>query len=316
MSIPNRVSDQTLYTGLVGQYDSLLQQQTTLEGEISSGVKLQSASQDPVATALSQEENTLASQLTQDQTNISQASSFAAATENSMNTSMTEMQQAAQLVMQANDGTMNQGNFNEIADEVDQMLQGMLSAANSQFDSKNLFGGSSTNPANPPFVAQTNAAGEITSVTYTGNQDALSTVVAPGTTAQYNLLGNGGANSYGVFQDSSNGGFDMFNTLIQFRDDLQTGNTANFTTDYQNISDAVNHLSQGLALTGSAQQFMQNQQTQNQSNITTNSASLNNNQSTDMAQAITQLNALQTSYEAALKVGAQITQESLLNYVQ
>lgn len=327
MSLPNRVSDQTRYLGMVYQYNSLLQQQMDLMNQISSGIRLQSADQDPVATALSEQTNTQDAQMTQDQTNINEATSFASQTENAINTAMSTMQQANELAVEANDATQTPTALQQIGTEVNQMLNGMLATANSQYNNRNLFGGSATSTATPPFVATTDpVTGLITGVNYQPNPpftsqnfDALSTVAAPGVTVQYNLLGANnpatGNTNFGVFQNGNAGGVDIFQTLITFRDDLNSDNTGNLSTDLQNIQAAVSQLNTATTMTGTAQQRLTNQQTANDNTQTTLGTTLSKEEDTDMAAAISQLNLLQTSYQAALKVSAQINQVSLLNYI-
>lgn len=112
------------------------------------------------------------------------------------------MQRVQELVIQASNATLSGSDRESIAEEVDQLLQQMVSIANSQRAGRFLFGGTTTD--RPPFEL-VNENGS-TSVNYRGNSDSVEVEVAPGVSTQLTLPGDG------IFQGRSRGPT-VFSTL-------------------------------------------------------------------------------------------------------
>ena len=85
---------------------------------------------------------------------------------------------ARELTSQAASASYNQANRRIIAQEVDSLLEQILSQTNTRNVGRYLFGGAASQAA--PYVAQRNQDGQITSVQYQGSQNPLTVAVADG----------------------------------------------------------------------------------------------------------------------------------------
>jgi flagellar hook-associated protein 3 FlgL len=179
-----------------------------------------------------------------------------------------------------------------------------------------VFGGSVTNQ--PPFVATTDASGNVTGVTYQGNTDTPASEIGPNQTVSAvtpgaNTTGSGAA---GLLVDSSSGA-DLFSHLISLQQDLTSGNTANITsTDSQNLTNDENNIVAGIASNGVVQATLQSAgtaATQLGDSLTSQSSNLT---SADMATTLTSLDQIQTSLQAAMQSGVMIMNLSILDFLQ
>jgi flagellar hook-associated protein 3 FlgL len=300
--------------GLVPQYGSLLAQQTAVERQIASGKRIVRADEDPVAVGLAQKLHVDNDRLTQDQTNIDQATAFSQFTSGGIDTATQYMQRAVELAVSAGDATKSATNLQAIGVEVAQLLNGIVDIGSQNYRGRYLMSGSITNQA--AFTAVTDATGTITGVTYNGNADQLQTEYAPGRTSAYNLLGsNEKGGDFGILRDV-NAGVDIFQTLIDLRDHLNTGNTAALVNDVAQVKAGLEHLTTAAVKAGSTQSRFAANATLHQDQQELLGGTLSQLEDTDVAAAATNLTALRTAYQAALAIGAKVGEVSLLNYLR
>ena len=94
------------------------------------------------------------------------------------------------------------------------------------------------------------------------------------------------------------------------------GQAALGTTDLQKLDGNIETLTQLQAISGSATDQLRTALTRNEQLQTTITASLANIDATNIPAASVQYANEQAAYEAALRAGATIVQESLLNFLQ
>jgi len=309
-----RITDQIRYQGFVPQYQKLLSQIVDLQGQVASGQRITNISDDVAGAARAQGYNQLLSNLNQDGRNVDESTAWSQDTENVLNQATQLIQRARELAVQASDPTISSAARNGFTQEVDQLISSMVDLGTTSHRGHTLLAGDKTGA--PSFTANY-TAGQITSVTYNGDAGQRSVEITPGRTLDYNMLGsneNGGA--FGAFRDTIKG-VDVFNTLIQFRDNIQTGNLAAIgSSDIPALQTSLTHLTEGLALVGGTQTRMQNAVSLNEDLTQSTQNNLSKIQDTDVASAITDYTQLQTAYQAALNMGGKIMQTSLLDYVR
>jgi flagellar hook-associated protein 3 FlgL len=108
----------------------------------------------------------------------------------------------------------------------------------------------------------------------------------------------------------------VFNTLLQLSSALESGNTTELTQLQPQLQQEIDTVSGVTAKLGSQQQLVGQIQTELASDNTDLQGSISNQMSTNMAQALTQLEQLSTSLQATLQVTASTMQMSLFNYLQ
>ena len=173
-----------LSAGLAQQTSILAQ----LQEQISSGLRVNRASDDPASAfkimglrSRLSDLDAFRSNLSHTLENFDQASSVLTGLSNIM-------VRAGELASQGATGTYSQSQRQAMASEISALLDQVVALANTEFRGQYLFGG--TNDDGPPFLAES-TNGEITSVTYQGAGATLSAPVAPGMAHEVVLIGDG-----------------------------------------------------------------------------------------------------------------------------
>jgi flagellar hook-associated protein 3 FlgL len=149
--------------------------------------------------------------------------------------------------------------------------------------------------------------GEITAVTYEGNDKIINVTVSEGTQAPINEPGSD------VFQ----GTVDIFQTLIGIRDELRAGNQAPLqTTRLDELDQARQQLSAAQARVGSVQNRLGRTDAEIQDYQIQLRQLLSDTQDADFADVIINLNAQSNAFQAALSAGARTVQPSLLDFLR
>jgi flagellar hook-associated protein 3 FlgL len=230
--------------------------------------------------------------------------------ENTASNAMTSIGQSVQrvreLLVQGANGTYNQGDLDTMANEVEQLAEGIKQDANTQYAGQYIFSGTETTTA--PYEQGKNDE-------YKGNEGTIGRAVGPGasvtiTTNISKLLGNGEASADGKLLD----------TLRTIANDMRGGTLEDREalggTDLQKIDGNIETLTQLQATAGSATDQLQTALTRNEHLQTAVAAALSNLDDTNVAAVSISYANEQAAYEAALRAGATIVQESLLNFLQ
>jgi flagellar hook-associated protein 3 FlgL len=213
------------------------------------------------------------------------------------------VQRVRELIVQAANGTNNQSDLNTIAGEVEQLIQGVKQDANTQYAGQYVFSGTATTTA--PYQQGENDE-------YKGNEETIARAIGPGASVTIStnistLLGNGEASGDGKLLD----------TLRTIAGDLRAGNSkALGSTDLQNLDANIETLSQLQATAGSVTDQLQSALARNEDLQTSIAEGLSNTEDTNVAATSVTYANEQAAYEAALRAGASIVQESLLNFLQ
>ena len=150
-------------------------------------------------------------------TNITSASPHLLESETSILTIVDNQRRAYELTLSGANGTMSQTQRDQIAIEINQILEGILVEANHVTNGRYIFGG--THTLAPPFVETRDPDGDITSISYEGNDDKIKITISDGITVGINETGAD------VFTPTGPDGVNIFNMLIDIRDNLRAGDT-------------------------------------------------------------------------------------------
>ncbi len=230
--------------------------------------------------------------------------------ENTASSAMSSMNEVAQrvreLLVQGANGTYNQSDLETMALQVEQLTESIKQDANTQYAGQYVFSGTATTTA--PYEQGGNDE-------YQGNAETVSRAIGPGasvtiTTNISTLLGNGEASGDGKLLD----------TLRTIAKDMRGGTAedknALGTTDLQKLDANLETLTQLQATAGSATDQLQTALTRNEDLQTSITEALSNTEDTNIAATSIAYANEQAAYDAALRAGATIVQESLLNFLQ
>lgn len=312
-----RVATNSYTNTMLNEFSVLKSQQINLQNQVATGLSVQAPSENPDAMETTLDD--LSSQATQQQysSNISTALSQANSVYSVLQSLQTVTSQAQTIVTEAGSGTASQTDLNNYATQVAGLIQQALQLVNTQDPSTGqyLFGG--TDSGQQPFTATTDADGNVTGVTYSGNSSVNQVQVADGMTVAVTVPGanTSGTGASGLVTDSQTGA-DLFNHLIQLQQDLSSGNTSAISsTDSKNLQNDEDNMTYQVANNGNVQARLNTASSLASTQNTSLSTAISNASGADMVTTLTELNQTQTAYQAALQSSATIMQLSILDFL-
>ena len=298
-----RVTSNTLATRLTTDLTRLSSTQSRLTQQMATGRRLLEASDDVPATGRVMSYDSEKRALQQYERNAQRALTNIAVSSTALGSIKSITNQVFNLAPAAA-SSGDPDAQSALATQIDGLLEQVFSLANSQVSGTYLFGSQETAAA--PFSATRDpATNRITNVTYLGSPDPAAEV-AVSENASVATLNSGAQN-----QELAT----LLNNLSDLRDAVLANDKAAMAT-YQNAigddeSNVVNMIS-----TLSTSQF-RIKTTQEQNTIRFNQlAELSGNETEiDLAETIIKYQSAERSYEAALKAGSNLLQQSLLDYI-
>ena len=221
-------------TNLVGSLDQAQASEQQLTSELSSGVRVTSLSQDPVASG----ENVLLLNQMQQDDSFTQSANLVTGqlqvADSALGSVVSQLTQGISLATSANNGTMNPSDVQSVSNQISGILNEVTSLANTSYQGQYIFAGGKTSTA--PFTTSTVTSPAIT--TYNGDENVNYLHTPNGQKIQLNVPGDQ------VFLGTgSNSVFGALNALIA---DYSSGtvNTAQAVSDTQALGTALNYVSQ------------------------------------------------------------------------
>lgn len=284
--------------------DNILEQQSELlraQQQLSSGRKILSPSDDPAGARKVLDLNDVITTFEQFQRN-SDAAGFSLSLEDSVLTSATDLlQRARELTIQGLNDTQGADERKNIASEIRQLQDQLISLANTQdSDGQYIFGG--YNSTNIPFSGD--GAGNFT---YAGDQGQKLLQIS--STRQIAA----GDSGYDVFMNLPGTTANAFDTLYNLASSMDADAP---TQASLNDLDAIMKNFQTIrASVGARQNAAENQKTVNDDVLFSSKEILSNTQDVDIAEAVIELNKRLTGLQAAQQTYTKIQGLSLFNFL-
>jgi flagellar hook-associated protein 3 FlgL len=225
--------DPFFVTNLVGSLDQTQATEQQLTSEMSSGVRVTSLSQDPVAAG----ENVLLLNQMQRDDSFTQSSSLVQGqlqvADSALGSVVSQLTSAISAATGANNGTMNPSNLKSVSNQIAGIRDEILGLANTSYQGQYIFAGGETSTA--PFTLSNSSSPATT--TYNGDQNVNSLQTPNGQSIQLNVPGNQ------IFDAS--GGNSVFAALNSLIADYATGNpSGTAVADTIALGNALNYVSQ------------------------------------------------------------------------
>jgi flagellar hook-associated protein 3 FlgL len=225
--------DPLYVSNLVGALDQSQSTEQQLTSELSSGVRVTSLGQDPVAAG----QNVLLLNQIQRDDSFTQSSSLVQGklqvADSALGSVVTQLTQAISLATGANNGTLNASQIESISNQLSGVRDEIMSLGNSSYQGQYIFAGSQTSTV--PFTTSTSTTPATT--TYGGDSDVNFLETPNGQAIQLNLPGD-----QILMGSGSNSVFTALNNLIA---DFASGTvSASAATDLQSLNTALNYVSQ------------------------------------------------------------------------
>jgi flagellar hook-associated protein 3 FlgL len=215
-------------------------------------------------------------------------------------------QRVRELVLQAANGTLNAGDLQSIGVEVTQLTEAVKQDANTQYAGQYVFSGTQTTTA----AYKSGPEDE-----FQGNAESVSRAIGPASTIEVSsnlasVLGNGAGSGDGKL-------LDVLRTIAQHLTEATPASRAEVaTTDLKNLDTSMESLLALQATTGSTTAQLRTAATRIETLESALSGALSNTQDANIAQVSIAYSNEQAAYTAALRAGANIVQESLLNFLR
>lgn len=223
---------------------------------------------------------------------------------------LTSIEQVAQrvreLMLQASNGTFNAGDLKSVATEVTQLTEAVKQDANTQYAGQYIFSGTATSTA--PYAPGA-------SDKFLGNAEAVARAAGPGVSVTVStnlsgLLGNGAEAADGKLLDT------LRTIATHLSEATPESRAALSGADLKALDANMESLTQLQAQTGSATNQLQTASARIETLQNSISQTLSNTQDADFAKVSIAYSNEQAAYQAALRAGASIVQESLLNFLR
>jgi flagellar hook-associated protein 3 FlgL len=268
-----------------------------LQDEMSSGNAISRPSDNPDGTVQVMQLQGQLARNTQYGTNANDATAWLSAADSAYSQSVTVLQQARTLVVQAlNTGANDTSSQTAIADQISGLRTTLLGIANTTYNGRPVFGG--TTASGTAYDASGNYVGDTGSVNRQVSSQANVSVSAIGT------------NVYGA------AGSDAFTLLQNIATTLQTNPSSLSSSTLSQIDAAMSTVSSAQSQEAASYKQVEAAQTTQTTNGTALQTQLSGLENADLASVAIQLSSANLSYQAALQTTASIRQMSLLNFLQ
>jgi flagellar hook-associated protein 3 FlgL len=277
-------------------------QENTALQELATGRRVNMPSDDPAAAAADVQNQAAQSQTDQYLQNTSSLEGLLQTADSTLSSVVTSLNQAVSLGVEGANGTISAADQQSIAQQVQGIRDGIVQLANVSYQGNYIFAGTAANTA-PYSLNPAQPSG----VQYNGNTGVNTVGIASGHNVQVNVPGSQ------IFQGA---GGNVMGSLQQLITALQSGNSASIGTATNQVTAALNYVSQQRVFYGNTVNELNSNQTFLQQEKVNLQTQENNLVGVNMATAATDLSQAQTTYNAALAAMAKVIPQSLLDYLK
>ncbi len=261
------------------------------------GKKVSRPSDDPVVAMKGMNYRTELTEIQQFQRNTAEMHSWMDNSDDALDKATSALQRLRELAVQASNDTYEEGQRANIAEEVKQLREHLIEISNTKVNDKYIFNGTDT--TNPRFGDD----GKL--LNGTPNDEAVNITVSDGITLQANITPSN------VFNE------DLFDGLQAFADSLEAGETNDELGDYiEQIDGFINNVVDERANLGARMNRLDMVEDRLSSQEIVASQILSDNEDVDFEKVIMDLKTQESIHRAALSVGAQVIQPSLIDFLR
>ena len=267
----------------------------TAQNQVSGGKRIEKPSDDPLGAERAMRLNDQLETTTAYKTAVDESRNWLDATDTALGSMGDVVQRVRELTLQAANGSTTPAGRQSIKQEIDQLTEQVKTTLNGAFDGRQLFSGTATGTA--PYSAATGDA-------YQGDSAPVVRQIGPGVSVQVNVTGD----------DVLAG---LLPTLRTISAHLASNDVAALgTSDLQALDAGADTLTAKRAQVGAITNRVDaaGQRLDDVFDVTT--AFLTKTQDADLPQALTDLSAQQNALQAALRGGATLIQQSLMDFLR
>jgi flagellar hook-associated protein 3 FlgL len=305
-----RITTNMVHRNVLSDLNTLSDKLSKTQQKAATGKQISRPSDDPYGASRAMGLRSALSANDAYKSNIADAQDWQNSSEAALGSLTQYVHRANDLLLEGSTDTADQTSRNALADEIDQIIQGVKDTANSTYGDKYVFSGTAT--ATPPY---TQGADD----TYKGDQGGLNPAVpgvlreiGPGVTMSINsvgqeILGDGQAAGDGKLLD----------TLRTIADHLRAGDGASLRgPDLKQLNGNLNQVLAVRARNGAATNRLQAADSRLADIALSVNQQLSDTEDADMAQTLIEFNSQSVAYQSALRAGANLVQASLMDFLR
>jgi flagellar hook-associated protein 3 FlgL len=238
------------------------------------------------------------------QRNVSEAMGWQNVTDSALTTMNNSVQRVRELLIQGSSDSAGPDARSAAAQEIDQLIESVKQDGDATYEGRYVFAGTATG-TKPYAVGGSDA--------YAGDSGAVARAIGPGVSVQVNVLGS-------TILGSAGGDGKLLDTLRNISAHLKGGTTADMdalrTTDLAQLDQNSSTIMQAQATVGATTNRLQTADSRLQDVSLATTQLLSNVEDADMAKTMTDFSMQQSVYQAALRAGANIVQDSLMDFLR
>lgn len=314
MSI-SRVSTYQVNKNFSTQLNKTQSKFNKLTQQITSGDRISSTIEDPVAARGIIKANKELANIDEYKNNIELADNELSTVDTTLKSINDQLSRAYDLAMQVSNGTLGAEQVTAYQQELDSIIDNVTRLANTQYDDQYLFSGTKT--TTPPYTADANG------LEYAGNSEGRYAITGENKTEQINLIGEDyfGSADFTTNADGTityNSGSGAFGALYKLKASIQDGSNIDTTSlkDAMNeLDESVNTVTAGQTKVGAMGSTFDDMVTSYENDSLNLTKLRSNLQDTDLSSAISDWYSAYQSMQASYTLMGQRANVSLLNYI-
>lgn len=301
-----RVTNNSIAQTSLANLQTSLQRSATLQAQLSSGKRINRASDDPSGTVSALSLQSEIDRNNQYSRNASDGLGWLTTLDTTLTSVNDQLSRVRDLVVQAaNTGSGDANSRQAIATELTQLRASIVGLANTTYQGRPVFGG--TTAGSVAFTAgTTTSVGGQPDISFVGDTGTVQRRIADGSTVRVD------SDAAATFGTGSNSVFNVIATVI---DHLQN-NPAALSGDITAVDGSSSAVRSQLTDVGVRTSTIQNGQTTAGNRVQDLTVRLTDVEDVDMPSAIVALQTQQNAYQAALGATAKVMQPSLLDFLR
>lgn len=290
-----RVANKSLYDSVKFELGSITEALSKANQVVSTAKRINNLSDDPVGLNQILNIKSFVSNIDQLGRNIDMGKTWITVGESALNNVQDLLTEAKALCVQMANDTVSGSERRAAAETAQNMLEELISLANTEVNGRYVFAGSDTD--NMPFDSSGN---------YSGDNNPFTLKIGKNATIQV------GSDGEAVFKASGNDLFQTFSDLVAA---LQGNDLGGIQTAMGNLDSNAQHVATKISDLGSKMRRLEMKESIFQDSKLANTQRLSKLEDADIADAIMDLQAKQTAYQAALASSSKILKMSLVDFL-
>jgi flagellar hook-associated protein 3 FlgL len=296
-----RVSNTIIYDTIKLRLSKITEELNKANTIVATGKRILRLSDDPVGLAQGLNIKSTLSNIEQMGRNITLGKSWLAASESAMSQVQDVISEAKTLSVQMANGSIDASERRSAAETVQNMLEELVSLANTEVNGRYIFAGTETDTT--PFNLESD-----NSVTYHGDNNAFTVKIGKDATVE---VGSDGEAVFGTLGQPD----DVFRVFNDLKTALENNDISGIQAAMSDLDSRFDHVASKISDIGSKMLRMEMKENIFQDLDLTNTERLSSIEDADITEAILDLQAKELAYEAALSSASKVLQMNLLDYM-